>query len=570
MRRFTLPLVFVSACLCALLAMLPAQAGGKGGRQLALLVACSDYDTNELNKVPYSVKEMSEFKDVLLASGCTAETVVFLHDNAGAKLVPIRDNIEKQLRLLINRAEIDDTVIVALNGHGVQFKGDKTAYFCPINAVVAKKDTLVAMEEVFAQLKACRAKKVLLIVNACRNDPRSKQALAAPGQRVELVDRDEQAPAGIVAIYSCQKSEMSFFYPEDKKLYRSLFMHHLLEAWQGKYTTDGEVTLDEVFRQVRRRTVDEAATYGWQQKPEINRELKGEWIIAQAALPKELVVDLGGGVKMKLVCIPPGKFQMGSPKDEEGRFDDEGPQHEVTLTKAFYLGKFEVTRGQFRKFVEAKDYRTDAEKDGKGAWAYDAASKMIEQRPEYTWRNPGFAQTDDHPVVSVSWNDAKAFCAWLSAKEGKTYRLPTEAEWEYAARAATKTRYHTGDTDASVEGYANVADAKAKKVFPNWATFAFDDGYTFTAPVGQFKANGFGLHDMIGNASEWCEDGYDGRAYQRGACKDPFVAEGARRVRRGGSWLGPPRECRSANRPRVEPAYRSNRIGFRLALQSVR
>jgi formylglycine-generating enzyme required for sulfatase activity len=179
-------------------------------------------------------------------------------------------------------------------------------------------------------------------------------------------------------------------------------------------------------------------------------------------------------------------------------------------------------------------------------------------------------KSDDHPVVNVSWNDARAFCAWLSAKEGKTYRLPTEAEWEYAARAGTKTRYHTGDADASVEGYANVADARAKKVFPDWTTVAFDDGYVFTAPVGQFKANGFGLHDMIGNAWEWCEDGYDAKAYQRGACKDPVVVGGALRVLRGGSWFRGLSDCRSAQRLRFGPATQSSFLGFRVALQSVR
>jgi formylglycine-generating enzyme required for sulfatase activity len=290
----------------------------------------------------------------------------------------------------------------------------------------------------------------------------------------------------------------------------------------------------------------------------------------KGASAKQLVVDLGGGVKIDMVQIPAGKFLMGSPKDEALRYDSEGPQHEVTLTKAFYLGKFEVTRGQFRKFVDTKGYQTDAEKDGKGGWGYDAETKKFAQKPEYTWRNPGFAQTDAHPVLNVSWNDAKAYCAWLSAKEGKTFRLPTEAEWEYAARAGTKTRYHTGDADASLEGYANVADARAKKIFPDWTTFAFDDEFPFTAPVGQFKANGFGLHDMIGNAWEWCEDGSDTKAYQRGDCKDPLVAEGASRVLRGGSWGSSPGFCRSASRYAYEPANRNRDIGFRLALQSVR
>src|SRR6202035_5415056 len=125
----------------------------------------------------------------------------------------------------------------------------------------------------------------------------------------------------------------------------------------------------------------------------------------------------------------------------------------------------------FAQFVKDDGYKTDAEKDGKGGFGLNVASGKWEQKPEYTWRNPGFEQTDAHPVIEVSWNDAKAFCAWLSKKEGKTYELPTEAEWEYACRAGTKTRFWCGDTDASLRGNANIADVSHKEISPSayWA-----------------------------------------------------------------------------------------------------
>ena len=128
---------------------------------------------------------------------------------------------------------------------------------------------------------------------------------------------------------------------------------------------------------------------------------------------------------------------MGSPANEQGRYPDERPQHKVEITRPFYMGVSPVTRGQFAAFVDTEHYKTEAEVDGQGGFGFNAAAGKWEVNPEYTWRHPGFDQTDEHPVVTVSWNDAVSFCTWLSKKEGKTYELPTEAEWEYSCRAGT-------------------------------------------------------------------------------------------------------------------------------------
>ena len=287
----------------------------------------------------------------------------------------------------------------------------------------------------------------------------------------------------------------------------------------------------------------------------------------EALVPEEITNSIG----MKLKLIKPGKFLMGSPKDEEGRQDDEGPQHEVEITKAFYIGVNPVTKGQFAAFVKDDGYQTDAEKDGQGGWGFNTTTGMWDQKPEYTWRYPGFLQGEDHPVVEVSWNDATAFCAWLSKKEGKTYELPTEAEWEYACRAGTKTRFWCGDTDASLKGNANIADASLKGKMDSEAaknmTFGpWDDGYTFTSPVGSFKANPWGLYDMGGNVWQWCTDGYG--LYQYGSIKDQKGNDSANsRVSRGGSWHLGPRFCRSANRGCQDPAKRHSPNGFRVVLR---
>ena len=302
--------------------------------------------------------------------------------------------------------------------------------------------------------------------------------------------------------------------------------------------------------------------------------------------PKKAAVDLGGGVKMELVLIPAGEFKMGSGESAEetavffkknygmdfltaDSFKDEHPQHRVRITKPFYLGAYHVTRGQFRQFVKDSGYKTDAEKgDNPGAYGWDAKKKTFDFNKDYSWRNAGFEQTDEHPVVNVSWNDAVAFCKWLSKKEGKTYRLPTEAEWEYACRAGTTTRYSSGDDPETLAKVANVADATARAKFPDWKwTIKASDGYVFTAPVGKFKPNAFGLYDMHGNAWQWCADWYDADYYTKSPTDDPTgPSGGSDRVSRGGSWINGAWYCRSAGRYSREPGFRVIILGFRASL----
>ena len=202
----------------------------------------------------------------------------------------------------------------------------------------------------------------------------------------------------------------------------------------------------------------------------------------------------------------------------------------MRITKPFYLGTYHVTRGQFRQFVADTGYKTDAEKGEKpGAWGWNPDKKEFGFNEKYSWRNAGFEQTDEHPVVNVSWNDAVEFCKWLSRKEGKTYRLPTEAEWEYACRAGTTTRYYSGDDPETLAKVGNVADAAAKAKFPDWTwTIKANDGYVFTAPVGKFKPNAFGLYDMHGNAWQWCADWYGAEYYAKSPADDPTGPDSGR------------------------------------------
>jgi uncharacterized protein (TIGR02996 family) len=253
-------------------------------------------------------------------------------------------------------------------------------------------------------------------------------------------------------------------------------------------------------------------------------------------------------IGMELVLVPAGRFMMGSPKKEKRRIKHEH-QHEVQITRSFYLGKYTVTRGQFRAFTKATGYKTEAEQENSGD----------------SWTKPGFEQTDKHPVVQVSWNDARQFCKWLSQKEGQCYRLPTEAEWEYSCRAGTTTRFYHGDDLDGLASVGNVLDNSTQKQFPNWNFgIGSENGYVFTAPVGQFRPNGFGLYDMHGNVWEWCQDWSD--RYSTEAQQDPQGPRtGGSRVLRGGAWCGEPVDCRSACRGTQIPGERSNYYGFRVA-----
>jgi formylglycine-generating enzyme required for sulfatase activity len=314
----------------------------------------------------------------------------------------------------------------------------------------------------------------------------------------------------------------------------------------------------------------------------------GSFTLATAQEPKATTGEkqITNSIGMKLTLVPAGVFKMGSGESAKATvaffkknygidflpaevvFNDEHPQHRVRITKPFYLGTYHVTRGQFRQFVKDSGYKTDAEKgDNPGAAGWDAEKKTFGFNKDYSWRNAGFRQTDEHPVVNVSWNDAVAFCQWLSKKEGKTYRLPTEAQWEYACRAGTKTRYYSGDDPETLAKVGNVADATAKAQFPDWKwTIKASDGYVFTAPVGRFKPNAFGLYDMHGNAWQWCADRYGDDYYGQSPEDDPTGPDtGNDRILRGGSWGLDPGNSRSARRLGGARGNRLNLTGFRVA-----
>lgn len=274
---------------CVVLGLLTAAAaqGGTRGTQYALLISVSKYArTDQWRPLKYAIDEMEDFRAVLTKTGFSADNIVFLHDRqTEEKLRPSGGNIVKKLDLLLNEIGPDDTFLVAFNGHGVQYGGDMTGYFAPVNADLNDKKTLVAMDAkdgVYARLEQCKARKKLLIVNACRNDPTVDFTFAA--QKYDLVDReDRDPPRGIAALYSCKPGQKSFEYPPDQNRKRSFFYHHLIEAWQGKYADDAPVSLEHVFDQVVRKTAADARNiFSEAQTPWPRRRYEGEWLLTKA------------------------------------------------------------------------------------------------------------------------------------------------------------------------------------------------------------------------------------------------------------------------------------------------
>lgn len=274
------------------------------------------------------------------------------------------------------------------------------------------------------------------------------------------------------------------------------------------FANGAELGHSAFFRRTRAKQIASQVQEEWQQahQPKPQRS------------PGEIVTNSLG---MKFAWIPPGTFLMGSPPTEEKRKKDEF-QHPVTLTKGFYMGIYPVTQSLLQKLMG---------------------------------NNPSHFKGDDLPVEQVTWEECQSFCKKLNERDGKLYRLPTEAEWEYACRAGTTTPFYCGETISMEQANYDGNSIYGKGIQPEYQQK--------TTPVGSFPANEWGLYDMHGNVWEWCADWYGN--YETGDIKDPIgPSAGDCRVLHGGSWHDIPRLCRSAARGRVEPGFRRRNAGFRL------
>jgi formylglycine-generating enzyme required for sulfatase activity len=394
---------------------------------------------------------------------------------------------------------------------------------------------MLSLDGLFKDLDDSPAGIKLLLVDACRNEVGSKS-----------FDTDSLKPArGIAALFSCAASQKSH---ESAKLGKGhgVFFHYVLKGLDGEAANrKGEVTWDRLVTYVKEEVpsaVRKVIGGGAEQSPHLVSNLVNSPVLVRPDTRLELARRVKNSIGMQLVLIPAGEFLMGSPREEDKRRPDEGPQHEVKIRKPFYLGAYTVTQAEYKAVMGSNPSWFSATGGGK-----DKVDGL---------------DTSRFPVENVSWDDAQKFCARLSAapaekKAGRKYRLPTEAEWEYACRARTRTPFHFGKALSSDR--AN-----------------FDGNYPYggasrgpyldrTCKVGSYGDNAFGLYDMHGNVCQWCADWYKKDYYGYSPKEDPKGPDsGTSRVLRGGSWDLFGEDCRAAGRSRGEPGYRCNGDGFRV------
>ncbi len=520
-----------------------ARAGERGARY-ALLVGCAQYRKSEFKQLPYTDRDVLGFKDALRATGFDEDHIFVVYDGAkDRRYLPEKAKILEALDFVLDGLRPEDTVVVALSGHGLQFKGDPVSYFAPVDGRVEDKASLIALTGqggLYEKLKACKAKRKLLLINACRNQP--AVSLDFANSKVELVDEDRagEVPEGIAALYSCAAGQKSYYDPD---VQRAIFFEHLIRAWKGEYARGGAVTLDEVFRQVCDKTKLHAHRLDARQTPVVQREFTGDWVITAAAKPPaskppvplaaevpKAAADTGIIKEMKFVHVPKGTFWMG------GR--DNPLQKQVTIERDFQLAAYCVTQGQWEAVMGTNPSWFSRQGPGK-----DKVANITDE------------DLARFPVEQVSWDDAQEFIKKLNAREagtGWTYRLPKAAEWEYGCRNAAQSKEECSFDFYLPHGTNDLSSTQAN----------FDGGYPAgkgekgpnllrTAKVGLYAPNKVGLYDMHGNVWQWCEDLYD--------------TTGADRVYRGGSWRDAGGFCDASFRGRGPSSQRSNAMGFRLA-----
>lgn len=538
-----------AALFAFVLLVLSAPAAGAQETRIALVIGNGAYRDQPLNNPPSDAR--------LIAATLKRLGFTVMGGKPGEPLI---DADQKAMKRAIRgfgeqleRAGAEGIGLFFYAGHAVQAGGKN--FLIPVGAAIDREADLeieaLSADSVLAQMNYARARVNLVILDACRNNPYRGRFRAATRGLVEM-----SAPRGSLIAYSTAPGEVA----EDGAGTNSPYSAALAAAM-----AQADVPVELTFKRVRSAVMQ--AT-GERQVPWESSSLIGDFYFARALIaappvappvappPQASPVQPSVGVSPRtykalevfkdcdgcpeMVALPAGTFTMGSPENEEGRDGDEGPQHEVRIT-AFAIGKAEVTRGDYAAFVAA----AKSPMQDKGCYSWLGNEWKLD--PDRHWRSPGFPQTDRDPAVCVSWNDATAYIQWLSQKTGKAYRLPTESEWEYAARAGTKTRYSIGDT--ITEKDANFGGRLGK-----------------TVAVGSYPANPWGLLDAHGNVSEWVEDCYhdsyrgapaDGRAWVEVSCTLREV--------RGGSWYGIPRFLRSASRDRGQPGGRGNYLGFRVA-----
>ena len=517
-----------------------APTGSRTGTNWAVVIGVNSYLDPNIPDLRYCVPDASLVAKTL-ADKCGYEEkriLLITDDEEKGHLRPLGINLRKQLPAWLKRAEENDTILMFFSGHG--FLDDRgQGFLAPTDC---DKENLglssLRTDDLRDMLVQCKATRKVLILDCCHaGSLKSAETTGSSGEELGRVFRNA---SGLFTLASCRASEQSHEWREKGQ---GLFTYFLVKGLQGEadFDRNNVVDADELYR----FAYDEVSTaaqreLGGVQTPVRNIGPECEGVLAlswTAGSLADIVTNSTGSladivtnsIGMKLKLIPAGEFMMGSPEDEEHHEDNE-KQHRVRITRPFYLGTTEVTQGQFEAVM------------GTSPWKDQESVK----------------EGSDYAASYVRWEDAVEFCERLSAKELKMYRLPTEAEWEYACRAVTRTAYSFGNSSDDLSEYAW------------WGGLAGggscqDEKYAHQ--VGQKRANSWGLYDMHGNVYEWCQDWYEEDYYGNSPTDDPTgPTTGSYRVLRGGGWFNHAWLCRSAFRSYGSPDGLLYGLGFRMAL----
>ncbi|MEY4176817.1 MAG: putative serine protease HhoA precursor [Planctomycetota bacterium] len=565
--------------------------------KVALLVGVNKYDKRGFADKPleFAERDVTDLATELRAQGFTVRLLLGSFPD-GDPSRATKKNIDRALQELLAGRNARDLVLVGFAGHGQQMplrdaqgqeqkgpdgKDLEDAFFCPVDGVRSDATTLVSLIGLMETLDQ-KGGVNLVLVDACRDNPDPSRGSRSSITGDELNGR---LPTNTAIMFSCAARQQAW---ETKSAGggHGVFFYNVLEGLRGGAAKkNGDVTWGSLVEHVKDYTnvrakewLPEQAEYASKrrstnladlpfQTPHELKNLIDQPVLAKVTLPvplppvvapkplaapfteaearaaqrawatfKKTETEIKNKLGMRLALIPPGEFQMGSPFDEAERESDE-IQHRVRITRPFWLGVYEVTQNEWETVMGSQPSYFSSSGGGK-----DKVSGL---------------DTSRFPVESVSWDDATEFCRRLSVREGQEYRLPTEAEWEYACRAGTTTAYHFG-------GVLNGDKANVDGNYP-YGTTTTGKYLGRTTRVGEYGANAFGLYDMHGNVWEWCGDWYDDQFYANSAMADPEnLKEATTRVLRGGSWGSYARVSRSADRVRYTPAYRNFDCGLRV------
>jgi formylglycine-generating enzyme required for sulfatase activity len=500
---------------------------------------------------------------------------------------PTRDQLDAALRNFAAGPGQgpDNRLLVYFAGHGhtlTSNAGSKLGYIVPVDAPRPDRDPrgfrrlAYSMESVQVVARQIESRHALFLFDSCFSGTIFRSRSGVPDN---ISDKTSRPVRQFITAGDADQVV------PDESIFRKQ-LEAALRDGDADLNRDGYITgtelgsfLEDTVTNYSHRT--QTPRWGKINDPDLD---KGDFVFARGPAPAPVAPPPAPAPRLvhgqvirdcpdcpEMVVVGTGSFLMGSPAGEAGREGDEGPQRQVRVTRAFALGRTEVTVGEFGRFVEASKYVTEAERNvGKeGCWAFNDADGKWDWRSGRSWKSPGFEQSERHPVVCVSFNDVQAYVQWLSRQTGQTYRLPSEAEWEYAARAGSTTSRPWADNADEACRHGNVGDQSKSPTGRTWTTkHECNDGHWYTAPVGSYAANGWGLKDMLGNVWEWVQDCYDEKSYAGKAPNDGSAYEVAgcsSRALRGGSWYVEPAGARSAFRYGGTAGSRDGNIGFRLA-----